>query len=612
MVDAFGGLITWLVLIVSGLVVPFGYLHQVASHAHEVRRDLDVYVGPQIDWSSHWSLYRGDTVRVHARTSSGQTNDVSARNTWLEVSRGAWRGWISARDLYVSEDQLSRIPESTMPPFTVTADAAVLVRADPAETAATVFEAPAGLPLHVVGRSDDGGWIAIRNPEPFDARHVSSPSRGWLPADAVTPAWGRLQDLPYYLPRGLVVASVVGPRGSIRLVPHALWDSWAWDTKTPSLWFHRIVNDVADTDWPYERRLSRRWFWSIDDTLIRQVNYELRGTILPAPVGGSVLVRDYGSYEKPAAPVVILEPDGRIYPLADQHAFIASDGYHPFAADAQWSPDGRHVLLAHPQFRGTESAFVVYDRNASQHHIGIGSQASFDTDGDSIYYVSRGALRRSSMSGGQDTTYRPIPTRSSRDAFLFVPGGQHLVSLTGWDELIATLTKSDSAFIRSWVADARPLPAPDGSRLLYPRGEWLLMQELSNGQVQRVSEIVSAGHFSWSPDGRWIAVSSPDGLKVLSTESSGRAALITPEQQLRTVQWSPDSRFIAVLVDGVRKSMSALSYDGLVGNWIHGQLRIYERQGRIHRIWRVLSGCDHLAWSSDSQWIAYGGPGGCA
>jgi len=451
MVDAFGGLITWLVLIVSGLVVPFGYLHQAASHAHEVRRDLDVYVGPQIDWSSHWSLYRGDTVQVHARTSNGQTNDVSARNTWLEVSRGAWRGWISARDLYVSEDQLSRIPESTMPPFTVTADAAVLVRDAPAETAATVFEAPAGLPLRVVGRSDDGGWIAIRNPEPFDARHVSSPSRGWLPADAVTPAWGRLQDLPYYLPRGLVVASVVGPRGSIRLVPHALWDSWAWDTKTPSLWFHSIVNDVADTDWPYERRLSRRWFWSIDDTLIRQVNYELRGTILPAPVGGSVLVRDYGSYEKPAAPVVILEPDGRIYPLADQHAFIASDGYHPFAADAQWSPDGR-----------------------------------------------------------------------------------------------------------------------------------------------------------------WIAVSSPDGLKVLSTESSGRAALITPEQQLRTVQWSPDSRFIAVLVDGVRKSMSALSYDGLVGNWIHGQLRIYERQGRIHRIWRVLSGCDHLAWSPDSQWIAYGGPGGCA
>ncbi len=594
MAGVFGELITWLVLVASAL---FASAAGSPAGPYEVKRDLEVYAGPQLDWASNGTLYRGDTVRVHART----------HEDWLDVSRGALRGWIRAGDVYLSGDELSRIPEASAPPFTVTTAAAAVARDAPAASAATVFGVSAGQPLNVVGRSDDGAWIAVGHPEPSQ----DSPARaiGWLPADAVTPDWGRLRDLPSYLPRGLTVASVVGARGSIRLASHAFWDSWAWDPQTPALWFHRLIDDGADTDWPSDRRLSRVWIQNIGERFMTQVDYDLRGTVLPAPVGGSVLVRGYGSYAEPAAPVVILEPDGRRYPLAEQHAFIASDAYHPFAGDAQWSPDGRSVLLAHPQTGG--NAFVVYDRNARQRHIGIASQASFDPDGESIYSISGGAVQRSNLAGERDPAYRPIPTRSA-GPLLITADGRHLVSLTGRDELIATLTASDSAFIRSWVADAPPLASPDGLQLLYPRAERLLLQEVRSGAVRRVSEITADGHFSWSPDGRWIAVSAPDGLKVFSADGAGRAALILSDRQYGSVQWSPDSRFLAAIVPNVRWSMAALSYDGLVQNWIHGQLRIYERDGRLHRIWRVLSGCDHLAWSPDSALIAYGGPGGCA
>ena len=583
----------------------------------EIKFDVEANAGPHFDWGKRFTLYRGDRVRVLERTRNSEPGERSRVDAWLRVSRGNLEGWIPAHAVYIDADQLQALRLAQIPPYTVTANGAATARAAPDVSSRALFVVPRGQVLNVVGRSDDSEWIAVSNPD-FDF-YTDGPHRrsGWLRTSLLTLSRGQPDDLPQYLPDGLVVASVIGTPVSVRLAEVARWDTWAWNSSAPSIWFHRLTEDSTEEVWSAPRRISAARLWNGDELSMYLSDYDLSGNVLPAPVGGSLLVRRFGSADDPSAPVTILEPDGRTYSLGQQWALNQSDSPRPLSLDAVWSPDGRDVLLYHTQTRGR--AMILYDRNGEVVHLGIGDRAAFHPDSASLYYLSNSKIQRVDLQGRPDRDFRPIPTATGH-GFQLSADGKYIISLNETHGLVATLTTSDSRFVRSWRVDSTPQISSDGARALYANDGNLWAQDLDDGELRKIGPLHAERHaFSWSPDGSKIAFESPEGLRI--APSSGRSAaakLIIHGHQPRTSYWSPDSRWLAVETLNVRLSPALptpdlqLTEDGLAWEWASAQIRVYQSNGRLHRIWRVNSGCRDIAWSPDSEWIAYGGPSGCA
>ena len=582
-----------------------------------VKYDIQANAGPHYDWGKRFTLLRGDEIQVLGRTQIDDEFDTRRVETWLHITRGNLDGWVPAYAVYIDAEELHVLRALSIAPYTVTANGSTTARAAPDLNSRSLFPVPRGQVLYVVGRSDDSEWIAVRSPD-FDlATHGPHERIVWLRSDLLIPNRGRVQDLPPFLPNGLVVASVIGPQVSVRLAEVARWDTWAWNSSAPSIWFHRLTQDTTEEVWSAPRRISAAWLWNGDELSMDLSNYDLSGIVLPAPVGGSLLVRRFGSADDPSAPVTILEPDGRTYRLGRQWALNQSDSPRPLSLDAVWSPNGRDVLLYHTQTRGR--GMILYDRNGEVVHLGIGDHAAFHPDSASLYYLSNSKIQRVDLQGRPDRDFRPIPTGTGH-GFQLSADGKYIISLNDTHGLVATLTTSDSTFVRSWRVDSIPQISSDGARVLYANDGNLWAQDLDDGELRKIGPLNAERHaFSWSPDGSKIAFESPEGLRI--APSSGRSAaakLIIRGDQRRRSYWSPDSRWLAVESLSVRWPPALptpdlqLTEDGLVWGWVDAQIRVYGSRGDLHRIWRVNSGCRDLAWSPDSEWIAYGGPSGCA
>ena len=582
-----------------------------------VKYDIQANAGPHYDWGKRFTLFRGDEIQVLGRTQIDDEFDTRRVETWLHITRGNLDGWIPAHAVYMDAEQLQAVRQAQIPPYTVTANGAATARAAPDFSSRALFLVPRGQVLNVVGRSDDNEWIAVVSPDVDFDTDGSHWRFGWLRASLLTLTRGQPGDLPQYLPDGLAVASVIGEPVSLRLAEVARWDSWAWDSVDPSMWFHHLTDTSTDELWRAPRQLAAVRLWNGDQLGTYLTEYEFSGTVLPAPVGGSLLVRGYGSAEQPRATVGILEPDGRFYSLTDQSAWFQSDARFPLSRDAQWSPDARFVVLYQQQTRGR--GMILYDRNGEVVHLGIGDRAVFHPDSASLYYLSNSKIQRVDLQGLPDRDFRPIPTATGH-GFQLSADGKYIISLNETHGLVATLTTSDSTFVRSWRVDSIPQISSDGARVLYANDGNLWAQYLDDGELRKIGPLHAERHaFSWSPDGSNIAFESPEGLRI--APSSGRSAaakLIVHGHGWRRFAWSPDSRWLAVETLNVRWSPALptpdlhLTEDGLVWDWVDAQIRVYGSRGGLHRIWRVNSGCRELEWSPDSQWLAYGGPSGCA
>ena len=581
-----------------------------------VRHDVPANAGPHYDWAKRFTLYRDDQVPVFERTQIYEEEDFRRIDTWLRVSRGEVDGWIPAHSVYLDDEQLRRVPQAQMPPFTVSAriGVALAARSAPDTDSRASFSVPPRVPLHVVGRSDDRQWIAVRSPF---ASATPADRIGWLQSGLLRSSRSRLDELPAVLPRGLAVASVIGDPVSLRVQEYARWDTWAWNPESPSLWFDRLDSTFSDAWWAAPGRLSLVRLWSGDSLRTYETEYELSGKILTSPVGGSLLVRDHGSAAHPKQPVFILEPDGRTYEITDQAAPYQTDGRLPLSLDALWSPDGRYVLLYFSQSSGR--SMILYDRNGQVAHLGFGSRAVFHPDSKSIYYLKDDLIHRIDLEGQPYSNFRPIPTAGNR-GFQLSADGRYIVSFGDTHQLVATLTTVDSTFIRSWPISAEPQLSHAGDRVLYALDGVLWAKDLADGNLHKIGLIaVDRPFFAWSPDDAFVAFESTEGLRIASSigrPNSSRLIVRGPSQ--RSFTWSPDSRWLAVETPNQRWPQEQManapqrSEDGLAWLWNSKQIRVYARDGRLHRIWRVNRGCEDVAWSPDSQWLAYGGPSGCA
>ena len=85
--------------------------------------------------------------------------------------------------------------------------------------------------------------------------------------------------------------------------------------------------------------------------------------------------------------------------------------------------------------------------------------------------------------------------------------------------------------------------APDGQSLAYVRDEHLWLIDAS-GNERLVSESVSAGYPSWSPDGSRVVAEGGEGMVIIDIEDGAVTALAASPLCYGSPDWAPDSDLI--------------------------------------------------------------------
>jgi WD40 repeat protein/DNA-binding SARP family transcriptional activator/class 3 adenylate cyclase len=182
----------------------------------------------------------------------------------------------------------------------------------------------------------------------------------------------------------------------------------------------------------------------------------------------------------------------------------------------------------------------------------------------------------------------------------FSPDGSKLATtgddgeLKVWDpstgRLLASLSGDGSTWGPSFSADGSLVGAGawDGE------GNPVRVLDLSTGRV--VSDVLVAGAFdaALSPDGKRLAVSTVLGTSAVFDVETGEKAFRLGEGDSRSVSWSPDGRYVAATSDD-----SIRVWDAATGRLRHTLL------GHSGLVWSV-------AWSPDSSRLVTGGADGTA
>ena len=585
-------------------------LNRTYGTPYEIIRPTSVHAGPESDWRIRGWLHPGDSVRVHERSAHAQPDYLTSASAWLRVSSHEVDGWISMHGVSMIRSQLHRLPEAEFPAVVANVSGMQQARRSPATDAAVAFEAQVGDALLVYGRSDDANWITVHNPHFNWDDDAPWQQRGWLPTSQIRLDDAQLvADLPKVLPTGLSVANVGGEESSLQLAEWSYWDTWAWDPNANAIWFNSLI--------PTDTRLSRFDFSHSPGESLHgeQADYDLRGQVLPAPVGGSVLVRAFGDHLDPFDEAIILERDGSTTVLDRQRSFFATDGYIPYSRFAAWSPDARYVALADTEaFAGTNQLAMIGpgDRFTITHDLW--SNGSPWTS-DYIYGSHDGILTRYFRNGEIDLGFHPYAV----DDFQISADGRFILSWVERRERIATLTSSDGRFIRSFQYDDSPRFSAGGRLIYYRLEDKLVVQEVVSGERRAIGALHEDGGYWLSPDGSRLVYESSAGLRLARLgQREPYGPVIIPRHRVGQLYWSPEGRFFAVELTHVRwpaawdQSDHSATDDGLARGWLRSQIRIYSADGKLIRAWRTNTGCELLRWSSDSSMIAYGGPSGCA
>jgi Tol biopolymer transport system component len=317
----------------------------------------------------------------------------------------------------------------------------------------------------------------------------------------------------------------------------------------------RIARRVPVPDPAYERLLRRR-----DRKERRRVSAGVLAIAL-ALVSVTVLIRAFGSTERPAAPTPT--PTGIFSGMGGWIAYGDVNGI--------WAVD--------PRRSGDPSTRVRLNRDA-------GDVLAWSNDGSKLLIVRGSTNRRESVSEGRtlsvldangtETVVVNGGAPRSVSGGSFTPDGTMVVYAAGDDFVAAGATRARHragiyevdvrggqprlllAAGRRWFPDAHayyfrglglPTLSPDGSQIAYVDGfgDWGNTLRVMNADGSG-SHIIFAQlpahieHLAWLPDGQHLAFDSPAGeIDVVGTDGSGPRRLVYGSN----AHWSPDGVHIS-------------------------------------------------------------------
>jgi len=171
----------------------------------------------------------------------------------------------------------------------------------------------------------------------------------------------------------------------------------------------------------------------------------------------------------------------------------------------------------------------------------------------------------SHIAGEQEVNRLGVPTarsaapRFARDSSVF-----YLASLGGGDGVWRTSSGSARQLWKSATdaVVAPPAVSPDGKRVCFPvkhdaHTTLHCMNADGNGESVIAGSLDVRGPASWSPDGKWLAVSAREGLRVrlFKIPVSGGTPMRLVDSVSSNPVWSPDGKFI--LYSGTSRARSA-------------------------------------------------------
>ena len=223
-----------------------------------------------------------------------------------------------------------------------------------------------------------------------------------------------------------------------------------------------------------------------------------------------------------------------------------------------WSPDGRMIAFTgviDPMHRSEPEIYVVRSDGTRlrrlTRHPGPDWQPAWAPDGKRIVFVrnpARPALYTVSLADGK---IRPVggtrggfnPAWSPNGRWIAVDG-IHLVRPNGQRGPTITHPPANGEFNPD--ADVDPDWAPGGGRLAFIRIHWicprcdepsLWVVDSSGANAREVSG--GAADVSWSPDGRRLALATPEGLTTMRPDGSGTRVVSRAVTDAVAIDWGP-------------------------------------------------------------------------
>lgn len=332
----------------------------------------------------------------------------------------------------------------------------------------------------------------------------------------------------------------------------------------------------------------------------------------------------------------LIGTDGR-----GQRPLIAAPGAQ---ASAAWSPDGRRIA-----YGGDRGVYVLDPRTGKSRLIGPGAGPSWSPDGLRIVSAGRFGVYVMSSTGGHPRKIAEQKQGLRLDSPAWSRDGQRIAFAGccekrdgedgGLFSVVATMRTDGRDVRRTLVADDAFSPAwtRDG-RVVFSDGLHLMKIGRLGGKPERYfpQGFGSVRRPAWSPNGRWLALETPAGIRIANAGGEGRTLIDGGDNP----SWSPDGKRIAV-TDGsggisvvtiatgefesvlpddgagdVSKGQPSWSPDGGTIAYSYaeqdgfGQLAFYDVTTRHSRItaFKLFGDID---WRSDGSAVAYAAPREC-
>ena len=289
--------------------------------------------------------------------------------------------------------------------------------------------------------------------------------------------------------------------------------------------------------------------------------------------GPTVVAWDLAVMRPPGNPTAPADPGSSV--IVDEHG--GSAYFLSFSGDGRWLAEGSGFRAVAPFDAGQK--FSVGDKFAFSTNaiVAVNSDASLVATGGSRDEVAIWQADLERKQFHQVARIRPDRTKEGRPTFAFAPTGKWLIS--GADRVERWDLAAGAEWLRlqhgAGVLDVAVSPNArfvatttiDGSVRVWDTNTW---REIFKDEVHRTEGDKATSNIAFSADGRWLAATSQNVVKIFSTDDWHQAFMKTQENTVERAIFSPDSKWL-VLVENRSQELTLMAVNSWqTSHFVHG------------------------------------------
>lgn len=214
-----------------------------------------------------------------------------------------------------------------------------------------------------------------------------------------------------------------------------------------------------------------------------------------------------------------------------------------------WSPDGTRLAFSLANGLDAKAApevFVTKADASDRHRIGRGSDFAWSPDGSRVAIAEEGRIILHDPESGQDVGRLPLPLNGVAEMTWSPDGSAIALSAAsandGRDVYVVRADTGKLAKLSSGGRNGAPAWSPSGRRLVFSSPQGIVISDPEGSDPRQLSDAGSVTAGAWSPDGLFLLITRYGGLDRFDLRLQGAGTLVKDDQQ-STVgggAWSPD------------------------------------------------------------------------